>query len=487
MEPHFFKYRGRRIRYFNRYLWFCYYGFFLLPFLILLGWFSWKVFYPRLSTYSNWQMYLIPGISIVLYLLLVSGLILGLMRWSRLKEGYFASVYWRQLLARMLIDNRFIYTKKQVGEKQTKEKMRLPKVYFYQKKQELVVSFPLDGGRFHERFLKMGNLLSEVFLRDLIREEREKARINYVFLSDSGRIPIDQCIAENGCIHLMKTLDWVYDQSPNLLISGAIGGGKTYLLYSLIKACLGVGTVDICDGKAADLAALGDVDVFKGHVFYKTNEEMIICLRNALKEMNQRYAYMKTMKEPKYEPGKNYAYYGISPHFIFFDEWAAFYGSLDMETRNKVDKLIQPVVLKGRQAGMYIILAMQRPDAEYFPSGVRDNLTFRISVGRLSPIGYLMTFGEDFKNKPFYNKDQPGRGYAFPGFDVPVEFFAPFVYKGYHFIEEFKKFETMIVQDFSVLKEEAFTSSEEQIVRQAQSLKRNTKTNGIDEESYTLL
>ena len=37
-----------------------------------------------------------------------------------------------------------------------------------------MVSFPLDGGRFHERFLKMGHLLSEVFLRDLIREEREK-------------------------------------------------------------------------------------------------------------------------------------------------------------------------------------------------------------------------------------------------------------------------------------------------------------------------
>lgn len=45
----------------------------------------------------------------------------------------------------------------------------------------------------------------------------------------------------------------------------------------------------------------------------------------------------------------------------------------------------------------------------------------------------------------------------------------------------------MIVQDFSVLKEEAFTSYEEQIDRQAQSLKGNTKTNGVDEESYTLL
>ena len=44
----------------------------------------------------------------------------------------------------------------------------------------------------------------------------------------------------------------------------------------------------------------------------------------------------------------------------------SFYGSLDMEARNRVDKLIQPLVLKGRQAGMYIILAMQRPDAEYF-------------------------------------------------------------------------------------------------------------------------
>ena len=79
--------------------------------------------------------------------------------------------------------------------------------------------------------------------------------------------------------------------------------------------------------------------------------------------------------------------------------WFVGYGS-----ENRVDKLIQPLVLKGRQAGMYIILAMQRPDAEYFPSGVRDNLTFRISVGRLSPIGYLMTFGEDFKNKPFTTK-----------------------------------------------------------------------------------
>ena len=104
--------------------------FLFVSILILLGWFSWKVFYPRLSTFSNWQMYLIPGISIVLYLLLVSGLILGLMHWSRLKEGYFASVYWRQLLVRMLIDNRFVYTKKQVSEKQTREKMRLPKVYF---------------------------------------------------------------------------------------------------------------------------------------------------------------------------------------------------------------------------------------------------------------------------------------------------------------------------------------------------------------------
>ncbi|MGH2220909.1 cell division protein FtsK, partial [Enterococcus faecalis] len=92
------------------------------------------------------------------------------------------------------------------------------------------------------RFLKMGHLLSEVFLRDLIREEPEKARINYVFLSDSGRIPIDQSIAENGRIHLMKTLDCVYDQSPNMLIAGAIGVGKTYLLYCLIQACLTVGT-----------------------------------------------------------------------------------------------------------------------------------------------------------------------------------------------------------------------------------------------------
>ena len=65
----------------------------------------------------------------------------------------------------------------------------------------------------------------------------------------------------------------------------------------------------------------------------------------------------------------------------------------------------------GRQAGYFLIVACQRPDAKYFSDGIRDNFNFRVGLGRISELGYGMLFGSDVKKK-FFQKRIKGRGYC---------------------------------------------------------------------------
>ncbi|MHC5216843.1 FtsK/SpoIIIE domain-containing protein [Enterococcus sp. LJL128] len=312
------------------------------------------------------------------------------------------------------------------------------------------ISFPTDGGKFHDKFLTMGKTLEEMMLADLVEEERDFGYISYHLLTDviRNRISIDEVeVTENG-IKLMNGLVWDFNETPHMLVAGGTGGGKSYFLYSLIKAFMTVGTVDVCDPKNADLADLATIPAFKGHVHYgKTPEPIKRCLENGVKLMEERYRYMKSL--PNYVSGKNYAYYDMPPHFIVVDEWVAFFSALDYQAQAEIMKPIQQIVLKARQAGIFLILAMQRPDSQYLGGGIRDNLMFRVTVGKLAPIGYHMVFGDENKNKPFFNKKIKGRGYVDDGSSVPREFYSPLVPKHYKFLEEFGKIDKMIEMDFS--------------------------------------
>ncbi|NBK03580.1 cell division protein FtsK, partial [Listeria monocytogenes] len=136
--------------------------------------------------------------------------------------------------------------------------------------------------------------------------------------------------------------------------TGGTGGGKTYLILTLIQALVKVGTVDICDPKEADLKDLQDLKLFKGHVFTGT-KWITRCLKNAVAEMNRRYVYMKLL--PTYTTGKNFAYYDIPPYFIIVDEWAAFFGTLNYKEQDEILGYVKELVLKARQAGVFLILA----------------------------------------------------------------------------------------------------------------------------------
>ena len=275
--------------------------------------------------------------------------------------------------------------------------------------------------------------------------------VTYKLLLDTieRRLSIREVKAQNGSIEIMEGVSWEYDKMPNMLISGGIGGGKTYFIYTLIKVFMEIGTVKIADPKKSDLGVLADLPAFKGHVVME-KEEIFRLLEDSFEMMIKRYKYMR--EHENYTMGKNYAFYDMPPYVVIVDEWAAFFSTLDYKETDRVLKVLMPLILQGRQSGVYMIIALQRPDAQSLPNGIRDNLLAKVSLGRLSELGYKMTYGDDNKNKSFVNKSGVGRGYLDIGKGIPQELYSPFVPSDFDFLEEFAKFDHMIELDFEAIR-----------------------------------
>lgn len=352
----------------------------------------------------------------------------------------------RQKLARMILSNGW-YESETVQDdgfikglpSPRKEKITwFPRMYYRMDKGRLYISVEVNMGRFQEQLSKLekkleSGLYCELTDRELCRDFRG-TYIRYVLLYDmiANRINIAEVKVENGRLRLMKNIWWEYDSLPHMLICGGTGGGKTYFILTIIEALLRTDAIlYVLDPKNADLADLAAV---MPNVYFK-KEEMVSCLEDFYEKMMERSEEMK--KIPGYQTGNNYAALGLPAHFLIFDEYVAFMEMLGRKENESVLSNLKQIVMLGRQAGFFLVLACQRPDAKYLGDGIRDQFNFRVALGRNSELGYNMMFGET--NKEYFLKQIKGRGYVDCGKSVVSEFYTPLVPKGYDFLKEIGK------------------------------------------------
>ncbi|MTD40090.1 cell division protein FtsK [Erwinia sp. CPCC 100877] len=450
-----FVYRGRRIRMLHKNLLFKYGLTMCSPFFVLLGVYHYFVTYPmveKLNGAYSVQSFILPVIVTLVTIILAVFLAFYIIRSSQLRGGFFSTQYKKQQLAEYLDENEFVIKKTKKTENGQKETRKFPKVYYKQNGDTDEFTFKI-GNKFQEKFLQIGRPLEDMYLADLTAVKREQGFVTFCYLIDvqSKRIKFEDLSAKDGKVELMKGVVWEYDALPHMLITGGTGGGKTYFIYSLIAALGKEGRVHISDPKNADLADLGNFDAFKGLVA-SDKKDIFKQMQEAVELMDKRFLHMK--KQPNYTIGKNYRYYGMKPEFFIVDEWAAFvsvldkYGRDDALTEEKLYESISPLVLKARQAGVFFILATQKAGTDVIRSAIRDNLMCKVSLGRLSEQGYIMTFGDDNKNKAFINKyGVVGRGYIDVGAGVPQELYSPLVDKEFDFVEFYKNFPAMPYTD----------------------------------------
>ena len=345
----------------------------------------------------------------------------------------------RQKLARMILENKWYEadTIQNSGffidlPSRSREKIIwFPKIYYQMEQGKLHIRCEIPLGKYQDQLLRLEDKLESGLYCELTDKTLHDGYIEYTLLYDmiANRISIEEVSAENGGLRLMKNLVWEYDSLPHALIAGGTGGGKSYFLMTIIEALVHTNAVlYILDPKNSDLADLGTV---LPNV-YHTKEEMIECVNAFYEGMVQRSEEMK--QHPDYKTGETYAYLGLPACFLIFDEYVAFFEMLGTKESAGLLSQLKKIVMLGRQAGYFLIVACQRPDAKYFSDGIRDNFNFRVGLGRISELGYGMLFGSDVK-KQFFQKSIKGRGYCDVGTSVIREFYTPLVPKEHDFLE----------------------------------------------------
>lgn len=334
----------------------------------------------------------------------------------------------RQRLARMLLENNWFESETKDGRKRI---TYFPAIWYRRKKNRICVTVQISMGRYQEHLLQLEEKIETGLACELMSKETKGSKCYYEFITDveAERIGIDEVRAERGSLVLMRHIKWDYDKVPHALIAGGTGSGKTFFLLSLIEAFISVGAkLYIIDPKNADLAGLG---AMLPDVYFK-KEDITVCLSGFRDDMLARSGEMR--ERPDYAPGKNYAAYGYAARFLFFDEYVAFMDMLERKEVEGVISVMKQIIMLGRQAGFFIVLACQRPDAKYLGEGLRDQFGLRVALGSMSDSGYTMMFGST--DKIFVSERIDGRGYINVGGSVITEFFAPFVPKSHDFFAE---------------------------------------------------
>lgn len=475
-----FTYRGIRVRPFYRHIRGITWLIWWFPSLLAIGHYCY-VNLEELKDHPLPQVYVIGGI------LLASCLVTYLLnRMCYEKIVFFQKLNSLRILSRFLIENNLYLIKNIRRENKTIEKMILPQVYLKQSRYKIEVRFILEGNKFQDRFLNLGSTLEVMFNGDFRNKTFDKRFITYDIAINriDSRITINDVEVKGSKLQLMTDVTWDYIEEPHLLIGGGTGGGKTVVLMTIIYALAKIGFVDICDPKNSDLAGLKKIPVFHGRV-YTSKEDIIQCFKENVAFMEKRYELMST--SPKFQAGKNFTHYGMTPKFILVDEWAALMAKIDRDysLQSELMEYLSQLVLEGRQAGVFIIFAMQRPDGEFIKTALRDNFMKRLSVGHLESTGYDMMFGDANKTKEFKKLDEingvkvKGRGYIANNGDLAGEFFSPYVPldQGFSFYDAYAKIPIMEYngEEFTVFGESLLQPKTIEPIEEEEAL--NTETN----------
>lgn len=175
-----------------------------------------------------------------------------------------------------------------------------------------------------------------------------------------------------GYAHIVKVNLKVY---PHLLLAGSSGSGKSYALNIYIEQLKKMRyDVCICDykGELPGCNFKGDA-VFDGiSMFYKNyKNKALSCL--VVDEYPAYLAYLKL---------------------------------IDANKAKKVKEMIAEMLMMARSYNSPIWLVTQRPDADLFIGGARDNLHIKILFGNGSSEAKTMLFGSEKIEKEYYQVGQ---------------------------------------------------------------------------------
>ncbi|MEP0915384.1 FtsK/SpoIIIE domain-containing protein [Leptolyngbya sp. DQ-M1] len=226
-----------------------------------------------------------------------------------------------------------------------------------------------------------------------LREVWEKRKVNR---SPSGVnlsfvLGVKEIDGELLYLNLGGSFENLEQHAPHTLIAGATGSGKSVLLQNLLlDICATNSTrlaqIYLIDPKmGVDYANISDLPHLKEGIIIE-QERAIEILEFLVEEMDNRYRKFLTQKAKSLQdynckvPESD----RLPVLWLVHDEFAEW--MLVDEYKAAVSTAVQRLGVKARAAGIYLIFAAQRPDANVLPVQLRDNLGNRLIL-RVESVG----------------------------------------------------------------------------------------------------
>jgi len=286
--------------------------------------------------------------------------------------------------------------------------------YFYQQKNSLFVEAHAKGDSYTKKSADLRVELESALDLTLVEKDATHPsftcyefalrKINRLQFLSPADIP-----KENETIQLDEEKVWKPYRAPHILIAGTTGAGKSYTIFILLLQMARQGwDIYIADPKQNDLASLRfSIPNGESHIA-STPPRIAKMVREVVELMNERNnTYFNSSDSAM---GKDYRHYKLRPIILVFDEVASFQ-EMDKKIGAEVMSYLKQIIMMGRQVGVFLLIATQRPDHNAFDTAIRDQFGLRIALGKMSSIGFKMTLGEFEELPSSLYGNEVGTGY----------------------------------------------------------------------------
>ncbi|SFX52848.1 FtsK/SpoIIIE family protein [Thermoactinomyces sp. DSM 45891] len=324
--------------------------------------------------------------------------------------------------------------RKQIGRETVIEsKYTFPKIEILKDDFNYYIRFRLIYGQMSKEWLAKSETFQHSFKLPLVKTIVEDGYCMMVFQHqqlDASYVPRKEDDSHSIGLgyRLGERFDWEFDQYPHCLAVGLTGTGKSTFLRNLLIQFDPDWTLKIADGKLVEFNFMRKF----GYEVASSQEDFISYVNETHQEVVRRFEDMM------HHDVNDYRDLGHKPYFLLVDEFIFFAENLstkkDKETGKTEKELLfdklRDIALRGRAAGVNLILILQRPDSSFLPTVIRENLTTKVVLGAGSDTAYEMAFGSENKKLKALKL---GEGYIMKGQELTNFSFAE--YK----LEDFKK------------------------------------------------
>lgn len=240
----------------------------------------------------------------------------------------------------------------------------------------------------------IGKKLSQYFEENLLKYAESDYKARYILGTSPERYDGIELMCEgitessDDCkpmisyqpIPIYDDILWDFtSEALHVLLLAPSGSGKTlflsYLAGMVLKRQHKVYIVDAKNSQFGKLFRHSGV-----RVAAKT-EEIIELLNKLVQEMEERYS--KYFAQDTVDIDANYSSLNLEAHVLIFDEVLSALSYADKKQKAEMEKLLGQIALKGRAAGISLVITAQKLNATDLPKSITEQCQTRLILGAL--------------------------------------------------------------------------------------------------------